>query len=188
MPLLDDVQVVRADDEAVIGFLAGQHVAAVATEQRHREHPGLPGGAQPGSDVAAPAIARQPERDVVRSAEHLDLMGIDTVKATARRYSHQRGRVAHQGQGRQRTLADDHRVHELHRDMLCIGGPRPVAEDEQAAASLEAPGHVPAGKGQRGRVAGQSQHRCHPPLERLGDDSLQGGAHDRHNGLLDLSW
>jgi hypothetical protein len=51
----------------------------------------------------------------------------------------QRRDIGHERDRRQRRLPDDHRVQELHRDVLGVGG---RAEDQQPATCRELGGHV----------------------------------------------
>ncbi len=55
--------------------------------------------------------------------------------------------VRAQVQRRQRPLADDHRVHELHRDVLGVGGGGPSTEGEEPPACQKAARHLVAGLG-----------------------------------------
>src|SRR5215212_6960854 len=48
-------------------------------------------------------------------------------------------------EGWQRPLANDHRVHELHRDVLRVGGRRTVPEGQEPSSCQEAAGHLVAG-------------------------------------------
>jgi hypothetical protein len=81
--------------------------------------------------------------------------------------THQRGRVSHQRQRRQRTLADDDGVHELDGDMLGIGGRATVAEGQQLAAAQEPDGHVMACVGEAVGGTGQRGASGLPARERL---------------------
>jgi hypothetical protein len=51
-------------------------------------------------------------------------------------------------QRRQGPFADDNRVHELHRDMLCVGRGRAVPERQQPATRQEPAGHLVASLGE----------------------------------------
>jgi hypothetical protein len=63
------------------------------------------------------------------------------------------------------ALADDHGVDELDRHVLGVGAGAAVAEDDELAAAVEAPGHAVARLGHRRGVVGQGEHRGPAALE-----------------------
>ena len=59
------------------------------------------------------------------------------------------GAEVERGQG---ALADDHRVHELHRDVLRVGSRRTVPERQEPPSGEKTPGHLVAGFSQSGSL------------------------------------
>jgi hypothetical protein len=88
------------------------------------------------------------------------------VEAPAPRDAHERRGVGDQGQGGQRPLADDDRVHELDRHVLGVGGGAAVAEGQELAAAGEALRHGVAGAGDALGVLRKVESRLAALVER----------------------
>ena len=96
-------------------------------------------------------------------------MGEDGGYAIAFGDAGHRGHVRGQRDGRQRALADDHRVDELHRDVLGVGAGPPVPNTMSLPPrwNLTAMAWHAAGHG--ARLPGQLTGRVAPQLEQAGD-------------------
>src|SRR5439155_21404342 len=112
--------------------------------EMERQHADFARTFQSATNGHASLIAAQAERDVTFSSERLEQSSEAVVRgrafATAPALS-----IRRQRERRQRTLADQHRVHELDGDVCCVAGFGAVAEDEQPSATLKALRHLQAG-------------------------------------------
>ena len=78
---------------------------------------------------------------------------------------------------RQRTFADNHRMHELHRHVLRVGGERALAESQQPPAAQKALGHALARGREPRRLAGEERARqlrcatCKSALDGVGEST-----------------
>ena len=135
----------------------GRDRAAVPAGQRDRQQAQLPWRSRrPASTLAALAVGGHAERDVARARpSYADLVGEDLRHALPRGHPGHRGDVGGQRDRGQRPLAHDHRVHELHRDVLRVRAGPAGAEHHQLAALVEADRHGVTGLGHRVGLGGQ---------------------------------
>ena len=140
--------VVQQDERAVV---AGERVGRI--EPQH-----MVGGAgeRPGAG-ADPERGDAPRRRTPHRIAHRGLVGrargYQDVAGTRQRPQRSDGIAVLYCNGRHRPLADDHRVHELHRDMACMFGPR-RRDAPHRCARREPPGGGERGAGEfRGQVA-----------------------------------
>jgi hypothetical protein len=165
----------------VVGLVLGEHGTPVAAEERDREQARRARGPQARPYVGAVAVDRDPERDVVGAAQHVDLVGVDPVEPLAGGDAHQGRGVAGEGEGGEGALAHDDRVDELDGDVLGVGGAGAVAENQQPPTSGEPVGHVAAGHAQRLGLLGQRLDRRGTARERGSDVVLQRRAEHGHD-------
>ena len=150
--------------------------AAVPAGQGDRQQAELPGRLQARPARWRCAVGRDAQGDVGGLGQEADLVGEDRVHAVPLGDPGHRGHVGGQRDGRQRALADDHRVDELHRDVLRVGARPAGAEHHQLAAAVEPHRHGVAGRGDRAGLAGQVARGLAAQLEQAAGRSAVGTA------------
>ena len=105
-------------------------VRALGARERERHRARGSGVSERGPDLEVAFRRAESHHDVVRRRRAAS--------------SHARKSIDRSSAG-QRPLADDHGMHELHRDVLRVGRVRTAAEGQQAAAAQEALRHLAAG-------------------------------------------
>src|SRR5215471_21192379 len=106
----------------------------------------------------------------------------DRVRALTFGYPGDRGHIGRQRDGRERALADDHRVDELDRYMLGVRARAAGAEHDELAAPVEADRHGMTGSGYGGRLPCQLPGGIAAELEQAADLGVVVGSRRRHCG------
>jgi len=162
--LLDDQPITGRDDQAVVGRRLGRQrhrrrpragSRSASRAARHAgisasRHPGIPSCPELGADIGAPTVARDAQRDVLRPAQNVHLVGEGTIRVGVDGHHHRGGGSTDERERRQGAIADDDRVHKRDGDVLRIRGNGSITEREQSPAADE------SGQPCRGRPASGS--------------------------------
>jgi len=152
---LNHSRVVGMSYHDVVGRLQRRDAAAIAADQRDREHTQLPGGRQSTHPASAVANRRDAQRNIAGRGEVTQQVREDLVEAFRAGNSGYRRDLSGQRDRWQRPLAHHYRVDELDHDVLGVRARCAVAEDDKGSSTVEPNGHGVACGGDGPGVLGQ---------------------------------
>src|SRR5579884_362704 len=144
MRFLNDEWIARLDDETEIQPALLQESTVAACHAKCQQ-PLFPGNLQRSRYISAISIEREAQGHILRSGKRIKLSRKWSACFISTCSTAERSTIIGQSKSRQCSLANNHRMHKLDRDMLRIGCRCAITKGEQAASLVKTPRHRPTG-------------------------------------------
>src|SRR5579875_3891770 len=115
--------------------------STIRTGQSKREQAHPPAQFKRLGDVLTGAIKREPQRDIPRPGQRLEMLSKPLLRRAPGQSLTERRAVIGQRDGRQGALANNDRVHKLDGNVLSIGRARAIAEGQESSTLVKTTRH-----------------------------------------------